>query len=67
MTVAATDWAALNALPDADLKNALFDLLQQVAVQIQESDRDDPDVLSTVPRIATSFQAAQNSTALRRY
>jgi hypothetical protein len=46
------DWGNLRQANSAELKGELFGILQNLALQIQESDLDDPEILETVPRLA---------------
>src|ERR1700728_1734396 len=47
-----TEWAQISALSGMELKGRVFSVLQQTAADIQMKDRDDPEVLSVVPRLA---------------
>lgn len=46
------NWSALKSFDGAELKSHLFAVFQQLAVSIQESDSDEPSILSAVPRLA---------------
>jgi hypothetical protein len=46
------EWAEIGTLSGDVLKDRVFSLLQEISVNIQESDIDDPNVLSSVPRLA---------------
>jgi hypothetical protein len=46
------DWANLNQLRGTELKGELFSLFQSLAVEIQEGESDDPELLAAVPRLA---------------
>lgn len=45
------DWDRLTSLNGSQLKGELFDALQHLAVDMQERERDDPEVLAAVPRL----------------
>lgn len=51
-----TNWDELEQLSGAELKGAVFDILQEAAVAIHERESDDPGVLSLVPRLASLIE-----------
>ena len=51
MTLSTIPWEELKTLETAPLKSRLFSILQDIAVEIQQTERDDPVVLATVPRL----------------
>lgn len=52
MTMHQKAWRDFEQLNTDDLKEKVFNLLQQTALEIQTRELDDPDVLATVPRLA---------------
>ena len=53
MTISQAGWREVEALHGADLKNRVFSILQETALEIQTHQSDDPAVLNVVPRLAT--------------
>jgi hypothetical protein len=52
MTLSQSEWHELASLDGSTLRSRLFSVLQSIAVEIQESELDNPNLLSSVPRIA---------------
>jgi DEAD/DEAH box helicase len=52
MTLATIPWDQLKYLDGPSLKAQLFTILQDIAIEIQEAERDDPMLLAAVPRLA---------------
>ena len=52
MTISQDEWKAISGLSGDALKQRVFSLLQQTALEIQNRESDDPEVLSVVPRLA---------------
>ncbi|HEX2843483.1 DEAD/DEAH box helicase [Hyphomicrobium sp.] len=52
MAIEPVRWDELKALESDVLKTRLFSLLQDLAVEIQAGEPDDPDILGAVPRLA---------------
>jgi len=52
MTLNHPNWAALETAERREITGTLFEFLQRAAIEVQESDPDDPSVLSVVPRMA---------------
>lgn len=52
MSFTQPDWRSIQELDGAALKVELFSLLQRAALEIQVGENDDPELLSTVPRLA---------------
>jgi len=46
------DWNSLRQANTTELKGELFGILQTLALEVQERDPDDPELLATVPRLA---------------
>jgi hypothetical protein len=46
------NWSALKGYEGSDLKGEVFSIFRQLAVDIQESENDEPDLLAAVPRLA---------------
>lgn len=52
MTAPDFNWNALNGLSGADLKQAVFKIMQLTAFAVQSREPDDPSILEAVPRLA---------------
>lgn len=52
MSTATINWHALNDLSEASLKGAVFTILQQAALEIQNGELDEPSLLGVGPRLA---------------
>ena len=63
MTLPAISWDRLRALDAAALKGELFSIMQSIAVEIQETERDDPELLATVPRLAQLLDERPDASA----
>jgi len=57
MNLSDISWGHLRSLDTVKLKGELFSLFQYISVQIQKSERDDPELLSVIPRMAELFEA----------
>lgn len=51
------DWNSLRQANTTELKGELFGILQTLALEVQERDPDDPELLATVPRLAELIAA----------
>jgi RAD3-like DEAD/DEAH box helicase/helicase-like protein len=52
MTLPSIAWENLRSLETMALKGELFSVLQNIAVEVQHAERDDPNLLATVPRLS---------------
>jgi len=52
MSTATINWHALSDLSGESLKSAVFAILQQAALEIQNGEMDEPSLLAVVPRLA---------------
>src|SRR5438132_6404666 len=52
MSITAVDWHTLLGLPTDSLKDEIFSILREAALEIQNGELDDPDLLAVVPRLA---------------
>jgi hypothetical protein len=57
MTLSQTEWSALSQLQGQDLFDQVFSVFQRISRDIQLRERDDPSVLSAVPRLAALLEA----------
>lgn len=57
MSIGTIDWASLEELPSDQLKGEVFSTLVEASALMQESDTDDPLLLSVVPRLASLVEA----------
>jgi hypothetical protein len=46
------DWHQLDNLNGSDLKNRVFSIIQDISIELQERDIDDPEITGSVPRLA---------------
>jgi RAD3-like DEAD/DEAH box helicase/helicase-like protein len=65
MTLPTISWDDLKSLQTAPLKTQLFSILQHIAVEMQQADRDDPHVLATVPRLSELIEARPDVSSFR--
>ncbi|HZH09818.1 MAG TPA: DEAD/DEAH box helicase [Microvirga sp.] len=65
MSLTQEEWRGLSSLNGNELKERVFSLLQQTAIEIQSSDNDDPNVLSVIPRLAALIDAKPELSSYR--
>ncbi|RYG94791.1 MAG: hypothetical protein EON58_15495 [Alphaproteobacteria bacterium] len=52
MTLSSIDWRAIGDMSGKPLQDAVFSVLQEASLAIQEDETDDPTLLAVVPRLA---------------
>ncbi|WP_081645174.1 DEAD/DEAH box helicase [Cupriavidus sp. GA3-3] len=65
MTIARQDWNALGAMQGGALKKAVFQVMRDAALAINESGEDDPALLEVVPRLANLMATRQELESFR--